>query len=255
MHALLLAAGRGLRSQCRQHKILLAYDGVTLLERHMRILAAYPVRHVVIVCGFQKEQVTDAVDSLVPRFPSLHIHVAYNADYALGSALSLACGLNAINTYLQEGESLLLMDGDVLYDGRLIQRLTDSPHKGCLLMDRNMEAGDEPVKIALYEGRIVDMAKRLTTSRYDTLGESVGFFKVDDALTHALWDKTRALIDTGERHAPHEDAIRQLVLDRRYHPCFGVEDVTGTPWMEIDFPHDIHKARHDILPHLQNLPF
>ena len=32
---------------------------------------------------------------------------------------------------------------------------------------------------------------------------------------------------------------------------FGVEDVTGLPWIEIDFPDDIERARLEILPRLQ----
>ena len=31
---------------------------------------------------------------------------------------------------------------------------------------------------------------------------------------------------------------------------FQVEDVTGLPWVEIDFPEDLEKARREILPRL-----
>ena len=32
---------------------------------------------------------------------------------------------------------------------------------------------------------------------------------------------------------------------------FEVADVTGAPWLEIDFPTDIERAINEILPHLQ----
>ena len=35
---------------------------------------------------------------------------------------------------------------------------------------------------------------------------------------------------------------------------FAVEDVTGLPWVEIDFPEDLEKARSEILPRLEDLP-
>ena len=43
-------------------------------------------------------------------------------------------------------------------------------------------------------------------------------------------------------------AIRDLLLEGT-HP-FEIGDVTGAPWIEIDFPADIARATHDILPQL-----
>lgn len=45
---------------------------------------------------------------------------------------------------------------------------------------------------------------------------------------------------------PHEEVIRELLLERPGD--FSYEDVTGIPWLEIDFPEDIEKAREQILP-------
>ena len=36
------------------------------------------------------------------------------------------------------------------------------------------------------------------------------------------------------------------------HPdWFGFEDVTGLPWIEIDFPEDVVRARDEVLPAIQ----
>jgi choline kinase len=35
---------------------------------------------------------------------------------------------------------------------------------------------------------------------------------------------------------------------------FGYEDVTGLPWIEIDFPEDVVRARDEILPNLGSDP-
>jgi choline kinase len=38
------------------------------------------------------------------------------------------------------------------------------------------------------------------------------------------------------------------------HPDeFGVEDVTGLPWIELDFPEDLGRARNEILPRIREL--
>ena len=40
------------------------------------------------------------------------------------------------------------------------------------------------------------------------------------------------------------------VLLARRGDEFGFEDVTGIPWIEIDFPEDVERARRSILPRL-----
>lgn len=49
----------------------------------------------------------------------------------------------------------------------------------------------------------------------------------------------------------HEEAIRDLLL-AGFHP-FRIHDVIGTPWIEIDYPTDIARARDDVLPRLTRL--
>jgi len=48
---------------------------------------------------------------------------------------------------------------------------------------------------------------------------------------------------------PHEEAVRDLLRERSQ--IFEVIDVTGSPWIEIDFPDDVARAARDVLPQLQ----
>jgi len=50
---------------------------------------------------------------------------------------------------------------------------------------------------------------------------------------------------------PHEEAVRDLLLEGGHE--FDIADVTGAPWIEIDFPNDVVRARDEILPTLQPL--
>ena len=45
---------------------------------------------------------------------------------------------------------------------------------------------------------------------------------------------------------PHEEAVRDLLRERSQ--VFEVADVTGAPWIEIDFPIDVLRAAHEVLP-------
>jgi hypothetical protein len=47
---------------------------------------------------------------------------------------------------------------------------------------------------------------------------------------------------------PHEEAVRDLLRESGHD--FEVADVTGVPWIEIDFPADVARATQAILPRL-----
>ena len=47
----------------------------------------------------------------------------------------------------------------------------------------------------------------------------------------------------------YEDAIRDVLLAEP-GGTFDVEDITGLPWVEIDFPEDLARARQEIFPQL-----
>jgi len=54
--------------------------------------------------------------------------------------------------------------------------------------------------------------------------------------------------DSGRGHLPHEEAVRDLLLERSDR--FEVTDVIGSPWIEIDFTNDRVRAAPEVLPPL-----
>ena len=64
--------------------------------------------------------------------------------------------------------------------------------------------------------------------------------------------KASEYINRGEDEAPYEEIIRDLLLARPDQYSF--EDITGLPWLEIDFPEDVVKAKDVILPKLADSP-
>lgn len=247
MRALILAAGRGKRlaGHHDRPKCLLEFGGRSLLERHLRILAQLGVEDITLALGYKAEQVEQALErlALTPRPGTV-----YNADFEQGSVVSLW----TLREQLCAGGEILLMDADVLYDYRLGQRLLQSSHSNCFLLDRHFEPGDEPVKLCLRHGVPVEFRKQLAAGlRYDIIGESVGFFRFSEEVARRLAERCQYYLEQSCQEAPHEEAIRDLLLAAPEH--FGIEDITGLPWMEIDFPEDISRAQNIILPQLQPL--
>lgn len=250
MRAIILAAGRGVRLQLPEDsqlpKCLLRFDGMTLLERHLRMLKNAGVEDVAIAVGFRHELVEAELTRLdwKPR-PELVI----NVQFELGSVLTVHTAARAMT----RGGDILLMDADVLYDERILSALVaGSGPLNRLLIDRDFEAGDEPVKLCLRGGVPVELRKQLAADlKFDTIGESVGFFRFDQGGAQRLAALVADYVDTGRAHMPHEEAVRDLLRERSQ--VFEVADVTGLPWIEIDFPNDVVRAAQDVLPQLKPL--
>lgn len=247
--ALILAAGRGTRLAGGPRngllpKCLLRFGGRSLLERHLRLLEQTGVGEVCIAVGYGAERIREELARLDS---GTRVAMVFNPDYDLGSIVTVWYA----RAWLLAGRETLLMDGDVLYDGRMLARLLHSRHADCLLMDRHFEPGEEPVKVCLRAGCIVEFGKRIAPGvAFDRWGESVGFFRLSAQTCRALAMRAVAYRETGRGIAPHEEALRDLMLGEPGR--FGVEDVTGLPWIEIDFPEDVQRARAQILPRLES---
>jgi choline kinase len=251
MRAIILAAGRGQRlkqAEGREFpKCLLEFGGKTLLARHLELLGRSGVREIVLALGFRRELIERELDRLgvLPR-----PEIVVNPDYELGSVLTV----HTAAAPLTRGGDVLLMDADVLYHPRILQALiADAPPVNRLLIDRDFEAGEEPVKLCVRGGVPIELRKQLDPGlQYDTIGESVGFFRFGQAAARRLAELVAGYVSEGSSDKPHEEAVRDLIRERSHR--FEVADVTGAPWIEIDFPNDVTRAELEILPELERRP-
>ena len=121
-----------------------------------------------------------------------------------------------------------------------------------LLIDRDFEAGDEPVKLCVQDGVPVELRKQLAADlqiRHDRRVGRILPFRA--GWSAAACGAGRGLRRRRRAHMPHEEAVRDLLKERSHR--FEVADVTGFPWIEIDFPIDVVRATEEVLPQLQTL--
>jgi len=244
MQAIILAAGRGSRlaehNPRGQPKCLMEFGGRSLLDRHLELLNQLGVRKADLVIGYEADRIIEQVGTLFSR-PDVAFH--FNPKYELGSVLSLL----AARETLEAGAPVIVMDADVLYHPAILQALLDTDVENCYLLDREYADGDEPVKIAVRDGLMVEFRKQLAAGlRYDSLGESVGFFRFGAECAAAIAAECCRFDEEGLGDAPHEEALRNVLL--RQPESFGFEDVSGLPWIEIDFPEDVVRAESEVLP-------
>ena len=242
MKAIILAAGVGRRLGVDHPKCLLEFNGRSLMQRHLDLLKQLGIEDVVVGVGHLADQVIDAI---ADYGHADFTRTLYNPRFEQGSMISLW----TLREELAYGGDVLLMDADVLYDQKMLQRLIETDHENCFLLDRGFEDGDEPVKLCVRDGLLVEFRKQLAPDLdYEFSGESVGFFRFGSAITKRLAERTEDYLARGLFEEHYEEAIRDLMLETPED--FAFEDVTGIPWVEIDFPEDIERAKQEILPKL-----
>jgi molybdenum cofactor cytidylyltransferase len=126
----LLAAGKSRRMG--EHKLLLPFDGTTVIGRTLDNLLAARVGEVVAVLGFRADEVKKAVGGRVVT--------VFNPDYALGMSTSLRVGLEA----LAEAAPLVMV------------ALADQPLVTTLEYDRLIEAAltsEKGMVLPVYRGQ------------------------------------------------------------------------------------------------------
>ncbi len=245
MKAVMLAAGVGSRLGSDgaepQPKVLLRFGGKSLLEYHLNNLQRHGIDELVLAVGYRHLDIEREIAALGAQG---YVRTVINEDFCEGNIVTMW----VVRDELRCGGPVLLMDADILYDEALLGRLVTSRHENCLLLDRGFEPGDEPVKICVRDGEIVEFRKWLSID-YDYCGESVGMFKLSSHAAQLIIAQTELYLDQGRRHDAYEEAIRDVLLTAP-RGSFAFEDITGLAWIEIDFAADVQRAEDEILPRL-----
>jgi choline kinase len=241
----MLAAGIGARlgfiATPPPPKVLLRFGGKTLLQFHIEILKRHGIDELVLGVGYHHQDIKRQIAALGAQD---YVRTVFNEDYEEGNIVTLW----ALRDELRCGRPVLLMDADVLYDEELVERLVNSRHQNCLLLDRAFDPGDEPVKVCVRDGKIVEFRKWLS-AEFDFCGESVGFLKLSAKMAQKIIVQTELYLRQGRRHEPYEETVRDVLLTSP-RGAFAFEDITGMPWIEIDFAADIERANDEILPRI-----
>lgn len=168
MKALILTAGCSRRLRpLTDHtpKCLLSVGGMPILRRALRNLLSVGFDDFTVVTGFEAAKVRNAIDEW---YPELKVRFVDNADYATtNNAYSLE-----LAAPLLSGHEFVLLDGDIIYDVGVLQKLIDAG-PDCLALRSQGDIGLEEVKVAVdANGRIEGIGKEVPVP--SAVGESVG---------------------------------------------------------------------------------
>lgn len=229
MKAIILAAGVGKRlggSVVEHPKCLLDLGGRTLLDRMLDALNEVGIREICVVVGHLADQIQEAVAGR-PEVTTL-----FNPEFRKGAILSLWTAREHLD------DDVLVMDADVLFPTRMLERLVQSPHENCFLMDTRAANDGEAQMLMARNGRVFDIIRGLR-GEYDAAGESIGFLKLSHDGANTLKGLLANALGEGKDSIEHEEVYPTLMRE-----CvIGYETVDDLPWLEIDFPEDVERAR------------
>lgn len=233
--AILLAAGCSRRLKlltADRPKCLLEIGGRTLLEHQVGALRAAGVERIVVVTGYFADKVRDCGG---PALEYVHnpVYDRTNSLYSLSLALD----------HGQDG--FVLANADVLFHPRILEYLVLAPFRDALLYEPGIALGDEEMKVRLEDGRVSAIAKDLPAGSYH--GENLGVLKFSAEGAARVAAAARQLVALGEVNAWAPRAFHGICADYPIHAV----PTRGLPWIEIDFPEDVERARAQVWPRIE----
>jgi choline kinase len=239
MRAIILAAGKGARLEPANHglgKCLVKLGGTTLIERQLGYLRACGISEISVVVGFQAEHIRRACGREI-KYIENQIFAETNSMYSLWLARQFF------------GDGFLVLNSDVFFHPQLLSDLVTTKHEDAILVSyRNgTQYGDEEMKVKVQDGHLLDISKSMDPGEAD--GENVGIVKFGATGAAVLARELENLVANGALRSWAPRAFLEFTKKRALH----VVSTRGYPWIEIDFPEDLQRARAEILPQIPAL--
>lgn len=233
MKSVILAAGMASRLRPLTNdrpKCLLTVGGRCLLERTVESLVSEGIDQIVVVTGYRGDMIRSF---LTENYPALDIVFIHNGDYQITNNIySLWLTRSEV-----DGKDFLLLDSDILFDGRIIRRLLEQD--GSVLAVNNHELGDEEIKVIVdNDSKVKEISKTCSISA--AIGESVGIEKMTSDYSKALFSELEQMIvREGLRNVFYEKAFERLIPQGYQFSAVRSTDLFS---IELDTVEDFNRA-------------
>jgi choline kinase len=228
--AVLLVAGAGTRlgDPAGRPKSLVDVGGVSMLRRAIDHLLAVGVEHFVLATGYREDLLREAVAE-VPA----EVSFCRNEDYlSTQNSVSLLRCADAV-----AGRAFFKLDGDVLFEREVLERLLATPGDIVTAVDRGATLADEEMKVRVDGDRVLAFGKHLDPKA--SHGESIGIERISETAAAPLFEALGRAAAEGRTSLYYEDVYDEMLregTDVRF------VDVTDLPWIEVDTREDLARA-------------
>lgn len=235
MQAIILAAGLSKRLRPLTDttpKCLLKIGNKTILEITIDNILKNGINDFVIVTGYRENMIKEFISH---RYPALNIQYLTNSDYENNN--------NSYSLWMAKEKitgDCILLDSDIIFDNKIIDKLLNSGHMDCLAVNSNHKLAAEEIKVIVDStNKILHIGKEIDPEK--SLGESIGI----ERFSADLFKKLGEVLDrkiTKEQNVNefYEASFQELI--NKGNGIFAV-DVSEYKSMEIDTIEDLERAR------------
>ena len=224
MIAVILAAGMASRLRPLTNdrpKCLLTVDSIK----------AAGITELVVVTGYRGEMIRSF---LTDNYKDMQISFVDNVDYQTTNNIY---SLWLAKDYVA-GKDFILLDSDILFDGRIINRLLGSEGT-CLAVNTHKLVEEEIKVITDDKGKVIEISKVCSIEK--AIGESVGIEKMQADYSDALFKELSVMIE----HEKLVDVFYERAFERLIPQghLFGVVNTTDIFSIELDTVEDFNQAK------------
>lgn len=243
LKAVILAAGMSRRLKPLTDstpKCLLKTGDKTILGRTLDNLLSNGINELVMVTGFEENQIIQYVTT---NYPSINCTFITNPVYDQTN--------NSYSLWLTKehliGHQMLLLDSDIVFEPQIVHKLLQSGYSDCLAINSYHKLGDEEIKVILDQSdRVLAISKQVNPSL--SAGESIGIELFSNVGVDMLFQilERRMLIDKRVNEF-YEASFEEMVQNG-----FNIFAINIRPYksMEIDTAEDLETVIETIIPHI-----
>jgi choline kinase len=231
--AVILVAGIGSRLRPitdTRPKALAPVGDETILGRAVRLLLDFGISRLILATGYRE----DAVRAALAELESEVIYCPNPRYDNTQNSVSLALCREAVG-----GRSFFKLDGDVVFDAELLERIAAPASELSAGIDSSRKLDEEAMKVVVEGRAIRRFGKGVPLA--DSHGESIGIERIASSASSKLFAALEQRIDAGITNLYYEDVYSQMI--ERSELAAEAADVSGLRWTEVDTLEDLEAAR------------
>jgi choline kinase len=235
MKAVILVAGVASRLRPLTNntpKCLLIVGRQAILGRMIDNLTACGVDKFVIVTGYLEDQIQQFFKE---EYANLNVTFIYNEIYdSTNNIYSLWLTKDEV-----AGQSFLLLDGDILFDKKIVDRLMIQGGQSSLALRSNGHVGEEDMKVMVNEnGFVVEINKSMNPAK--AAGESIGIELFSAETSKVLFTELQVMMEDEKKVDVWYEEAFQRIIDAGSK--IAAVDVGALQCMELDTIEDFRQA-------------
>lgn len=239
MQGIILAAGMGKRLKeltNENTKCMVKVNGVTMIERALRILDKKKLSQIVIVVGYQGQKLIDFIGTLQVKTPIIFIdnpvYDKTNNIYSLALAKEYLCA-----------EDTLLLESDLVYEESVIDALLEDERANLALVDK-FESWMDGTCMELDENDYIENfipGKYLKFSEKENYYKTVNIYKFSADFSRNIYVPFLIAYEKAMGENEYYESVIKLIamLETRE---IQAKRLTGQVWYEIDNIQDLNIA-------------